>query len=370
MRVGHILNNNNSESHNGSIDEVLLLQNQINQIQHEIDHTELETWVYDTYYEQHCNEVSKDEEQDNNGRKKKRIPRPAAPITLNVQQKYTIANAIQDHVNDDISSKRVSSEKLVDTLRAVLEETELRIEDLKREAFEFKRAIVISGENPRTGAISGDKVKRYYDDRNKTKDVMLEKLRLKNSTMKLEINKNEKKLSLLDEAGEVLHYIDFHQLQIENKQNIRKIEEKDVELEFVKSSTAKCVRILTEAKRDLTDAISSRDQMRKDVKSHGEHIEILIEESNKIRKYARDLEKRNKEIKRQLLDARPPPDVNEYISQRRMMYRVENDMKTWQKRVGLGKQGLINSKQKKRAALRELGVNNSNNNNILRTQTR
>ena len=99
-------------------------------------------------------------------------------------------------------------------------------------------------------------------------------------------------------------------------------------------------------------------------------IEILIEESNKIRKYARDLEKRNKEIKRQLLDARPPPDVNEYISQRRMMYRVENDMKTWQKRVGLGKQGLINSKQKKRAALRELGVNNSNNNNILRTQTR
>ena len=52
------------------------------------------------------------------------------------------------------------------------------------------------------------------------------------------------------------------------------------------------------------------------------------------------------------------------------MKAIENDMKTWQKRVGLGKQGLINSRQKKRAALRELGVNNSNNNNILRTQTR
>ena len=110
--------------------------------------------------------------------------------------------------------------------------------------------------------------------------------------------------------------------------------------------------------------------MRQDVTSFRNHIKVLIEESNGIRKYTRNLERRNKEIRRQMMDSRPPPDVYEYIHQRRQMYKLEAELKTWVKRMDLGKQQFINSKQKKRAALRELKGNNNSGGYVVRTQTR
>lgn len=53
-----------------------------------------------------------------------------------------------------------NSEKLIDTLKAVLEETDIRIADLKKEAYEFKRDIVVGAENMRTGNTMAEKVKR------------------------------------------------------------------------------------------------------------------------------------------------------------------------------------------------------------------
>ena len=50
---------------------------------------------------------------------------------------------------------------LVHTFRAyeqVLEETETRIAELKKDAYEFKRDVVVGGENPRTGRTVAEKV--------------------------------------------------------------------------------------------------------------------------------------------------------------------------------------------------------------------
>jgi hypothetical protein len=40
----------------------------------------------------------------------------------------------------------------------VLEETETRIAELKKDAYEFKRDVVVGGENPRTGRTVAEKV--------------------------------------------------------------------------------------------------------------------------------------------------------------------------------------------------------------------
>ena len=53
----------------------------------------------------------------------------------------------------------MTSEKLIDTLRAVLEETDLRIAELKKDAYEFKRDIVVGAENMRTGRTMAEKVR-------------------------------------------------------------------------------------------------------------------------------------------------------------------------------------------------------------------
>ena len=77
---------------------------------------------------------------------------------------------------------------------------------------------------------------------------MIEKLRLKNATLKTHIKKVEVQLKHKEEMGDVLHYIDFHQLQIENKQYVAKIDERNQELLQLKMTTGKTVQVLNDLK--------------------------------------------------------------------------------------------------------------------------
>ena len=73
---------------------------------------------------------------------------------------------------------------------------------------------------------------------------MIEKIRLKNSTLKVQKNKLILQLKQKEEMGEVLHAIDFDQLQIENKQYLIKIEERNAELMKLKLSAGNTIQTL------------------------------------------------------------------------------------------------------------------------------
>merc|ERR1719198_985033 len=96
-----------------------------------------------------------------------------------------------------------SSERLVDTLKAGLEETDIRIGELKKDAYEFKRDIVVGAENMRTGRTMAEKVQKYMEDKLKSRDSMIDKLKLKNVTVKAQINKAEAQLKQKEEMGDV-----------------------------------------------------------------------------------------------------------------------------------------------------------------------
>jgi Domain of unknown function (DUF4201) len=51
--------------------------------------------------------------------------------------------------------------------------------------------------------------------------------------------------------GDALHYIDFHQLQIENKQYVGRIEERNEELLRLKMTTGRTVQALNTFKNGL-----------------------------------------------------------------------------------------------------------------------
>lgn len=78
----------------------------------------------------------------------------SSPLYANVLPPHPPADAFPFKLED---TKR-NSEKLIDTLKAVLEETDIRIADLKKEAYEFKRDIVVGAENMRTGNTMAEKV--------------------------------------------------------------------------------------------------------------------------------------------------------------------------------------------------------------------
>ena len=85
-------------------------------------------------------------------------------------------------------------------MSAVLEETDLRIAELKKEAYEFKRDIVVGAENMRTGKTMAEKITRFMEEQLQRRDNVIGKLRLKNSTFKKQLQKAEALLKQKEEA--------------------------------------------------------------------------------------------------------------------------------------------------------------------------
>ena len=81
------------------------------------------------------------------------------PTSLSLNQKNDVASQESDAVGKEIEETRIKSEKLIDTLRSVIEETAIRLTDLKKDAYEFKRDIVVGAENFRTGKTMAEKVR-------------------------------------------------------------------------------------------------------------------------------------------------------------------------------------------------------------------
>jgi hypothetical protein len=110
-----------------------------------------------------------------------------------------------------------------------------------------------------------EKVVRYMEDKLRQKDSTIEKLRLKNVTLKGLIQKVDSQLKQKEEMGDVLHYIDFHQLQIENKQYVAKIEERNQELLKLKMTTGSTVQVLNNLKKTLSVLIAETEWLQKEI---------------------------------------------------------------------------------------------------------
>merc|ERR1719421_2107661 len=164
------------------------------------------------------------------------------PTSLTQEEKYRIANEELDALNKDIDQTRKTSDQNLDILRALMEETDLYTAEVKRDAYEFRRDIVVGAENGRTGKTMAEKVLKYLEDKLTAKDMLINKLLMKNQAFKSAIKKQEAQLRSKMEGGDDLQYIDFHQLQIENQEFVVKIEEANHELIQLKRTSGRTVK--------------------------------------------------------------------------------------------------------------------------------
>merc|ERR1712008_295747 len=144
-----------------------------------------------------------------------------------------------------------TSEQNLEILRALMEETDIRTREVKRDAYEFRRDIVVGAENPRTGKTIADKVLKYMEDKLTQKDMLINKLLTKNQAFKIAIKKAENQLKSKSETGDDLQYIDFHQLQIENQELLQRIENVTQELLDLKKKSGRTQKQLGVMKKSL-----------------------------------------------------------------------------------------------------------------------
>lgn len=75
-------------------------------------------------------------------------------------------------------------------------------------------------------------------------ETLVGKLRLKNSTLRVQKKKLHMQLKQKEEMGEVLNEVDFKQLKIENSQYLEKIEERNQDLLRLKLMATNTLQVL------------------------------------------------------------------------------------------------------------------------------
>ncbi len=242
-------------------------------------------------------------------------------------------NAEFESAQNDTELAKINSEKLIGSLRAVIEETDIRVASLKKEAYEFKRDIVVGAENLRTGKTMAEKVVKYMEDKLKQKDALVEKLRLKNVTLKSLIQKVDTQLKQKEEMGDVLHFIEFHQLQIENKQDIAKIEERNKELLKLKTTTGSTVQALNSLKKKLGKLIAESDWTQGEIKGRKELLEKLRVDINKVGEAIVQDQRTSRRLIESSAKNQETPHTLDYVAQKAEMYELNQEIKVWTRKV-------------------------------------
>lgn len=126
-----------------------------------------------------------DDDYDQDKGKGKRSKKNAADkvLRLTAEQKYEIANTELETLKANIEEGREKSETLLERLKAILEGTDLSIAEIRKEAFDFGR-FLSAAENGRTGKYDAEKLMKYMEDKFKSKDALIDKLQLKNVSLK------------------------------------------------------------------------------------------------------------------------------------------------------------------------------------------
>lgn len=109
-----------------------------------------------------------------------------------------------------------------------------------------------------------------------------------------------------EEMGEVLHAIDFDQLQIENAQFVSKIDEKNSELSRLKLKTGNIIVTMNGLKENLENLTLGTEKTRNSIKQRKELILKFQQESEKVANDKKIAIATNHQLKQQITDYKVP----------------------------------------------------------------
>merc|ERR1712113_410368 len=183
--------------------------------------------------------------------------------------------------------------------------------------------------------MGAERVLKYMEDKLTQKDMLINKLLMKNQAYKISIKKAEKQLKSKQETGDDLQYIDFHQLQIENQQFVKRIEDANQELLDLKRRSGRTVKILNNMKKKLSSLTADAKFLEDEIK---ERKAMLAKTEHDIVKVVEEKEAARKEHKKLRAQSRQTPEmpqVVDYVSQKAEQYELEGQKRNWVRKLEL-----------------------------------
>lgn len=276
-------------------------------------------------------------------------------MVLTVEQKLEIAAAELDQLSKDVVAAKAGADDVMDKQNATLREHEARLAEVEKDARDFERDV--EGETDKlTGRLLVKNLVKWMDMRLRARETLVEKLRLKNTGLRTSTRKLEAQLKQKEEMGDVLHYIDFHQLQIENKQYLARIEERNAQLLQLKVSTGATVQNLNMLKDSLSKLQGEVDWRKKEIKSRTELRGRLTTELRSVRRTVQADQSVLKSLSEQVQAGSDLPTVMDYVTIRGGDETGQKQVESWRRKVEIARMAVARAKTALSAARTEAAL--------------
>ncbi|XP_076227401.1 uncharacterized protein LOC116424875 [Nomia melanderi] len=214
-------------------------------------------------------------------------------IRITIAHRVTMANKEVGQMRKNLNELKTNVKKRTANIRAEIEELEIRISEAREAKEEFEENVVIGGVDAITGKIPGERVTRFVEEWLRSANTIIGRLRLKSATLRTLIKKTRQQLVQREELGEALRAVDFEQLNIQNKDYVRMIEEKTIYVIDMKRIAGHYHLKLTQHKQKLSDLLSTLSNLKKEISQRDQQIEELRVEGKHVEK---DVARMNEEL--------------------------------------------------------------------------
>ncbi|XP_011827188.1 PREDICTED: coiled-coil domain-containing protein 113 isoform X2 [Mandrillus leucophaeus] len=241
----------------------------------------------------------------------------------------------------DQRPSRLSEIKMsaADYAQAIIEEAEIRWNEVARAVHEFEKDILKAISKKKGSILATQKVMKYIEDTIRRRDNMKEKLRLKNVSLKVQRKKLLSQLRQKEEVGEALHDVDFQQLKIENAQFLETIEARNQELTQLKLSSGNTLQVLNAYKSKLHKAMEIYINLDKEILLRKELLDKIEKETLQVEEDRAKAEAVNKRLRKQLAEFRAP-QVMTYVREKILNGDLEKSIKMWERKVEIAEMSL------------------------------
>ncbi|NWU49133.1 CC113 protein, partial [Dromas ardeola] len=260
-------------------------------------------------------------------------------VGLTAEQKCELAERELAEMKDEIQRLKEDSEQTLQNLEAVIEEADVWWTDVKKAISDFEKDIISTISSKKGSIIASEKLLRYMEEKNRQRDLLREKLRLKNYLLKGYKKKLQQQIRQKEQMGETLCEVRLQQLQVRNAQYQEKIDEKNQELLQLKLTSGKTIQVLNFFKRKLQDAMEMSTCLMKDISQRRELLGKIEREAALVEEQRAEAESVNWQLRKQLSDYGVPP-VLSYVQKKMAVTDLKNSLKAWERKVAVAEMSL------------------------------
>jgi len=203
--------------------------------------------------------------------------------TLDIGKKYDVVHSELQNAHTKWETFEKRKDERTDELLAQNQEVISHIKDIKMEVYELNRKIDTQSNN-KNGKISHEVFKKFFDEKFKKLENMKKKYMDQINTLNKQIVVATKKIEKKDTNNE-LQFIDFHQLQIENKKYVKEVDEKNKMLLKLKMTIGKITQDKNNYKNKLANELQKSLDNVKEIKRNKqdkEKLKLMSIKQNKI----------------------------------------------------------------------------------------